>query len=136
MSYINFDECDFASENKNSAYERYCNIISAINNLNIDSFMECSWIDTPIISNILHQPDNCFVFLHVIPDNIDDNAFKRVSANINETRHSCFHYFFDNGNLNYENFINENFYSKQEFYLLERIVSLFLLFSLVKFFKK
>ena len=167
VSYINLEAYDFETENEkekenenDAAYNReefndfslmqkknkkklnptqkFFNLISSISQLNIDLFLENNFIDSPIHCNTLKQPFSSFFTFYFLPEEISFSDYKIFEENIVCFKKANFEYFFDYGNFNYEQFQNENFYSKQEFYLLERIVSNFLILILkssVKFFK-
>ncbi len=86
--------------------------------------MECNYVDTSLICNIFRKPQNELYFFFFLLEEIEKDYFNVIRQNINELKLCKFEYFFEYANFNFESFFNENFYSKQDFYLLERIVSL------------
>lgn len=105
------------------AFEKFFNLNSAISRLDLDAFIECNCIDTPILCSILKQPLSSLYFFYFITEEIDKDYFNVIKQNINELKSANYEYFLEFGNYNFDAFNNDNFYSKQDFYLLERIVS-------------
>lgn len=105
------------------SFEKFFNIVSAISRLDIDAFMECSYIDSPVICNVLRQPNTSHYYLYFVPEEVEIDYFKIIKQNIDELKQGNYEYFFEFGNFNFDAFFNENFYSKQDFYILERVVS-------------
>ena len=93
--------------------------------------MECNFIDTALICDFFKQPQNELYFFFFLSEVVELDYFNVIKQNIGEIKICKFDYFFEYANFNFEGFFSENFYSKQDFYLLERIVSQIFNFILV-----
>lgn len=105
---------------------KFVNIINSINNLDLNQLVECNYIYTPIICNILKSCTS-YCINYFIKEFIYDYEVKLLKKLPLLDTNLCFKYFFceiENPKYNFciDNFLNENFYSKQEFHILEQIV--------------
>ena len=110
-----------------SAFQNFSNIIDSLYNMNLDLYPESNCINTALFTETL-RIDNSFIifFGFVDPYLLKLKESFNLLDILNKAKYIKTEPFYNTVHFNFESLINDSKYSKQEFYNLEFIVSLYI----------
>lgn len=125
MSTVSYVSIEPNKNNKLSdGWNKFYSLVCAINNLNADYFYEYQSVDAALIYNVLKN-SSAFSYHVFLEDKQNYNTLDTIYYIASRSKIMNFDLFIIELETycNIDSFLNENFYSKQDFYILEQIVS-------------